>query len=239
LGITFLGLVVFAMSGQSSAIGGLGGAVGLPARGGLGLLLSNINSYPGLITGVFGQSWGLGWLDTVVPPGAAILSGATAFALTVLSATSYWRRKAAAVTLVTTVLVVLPLAILQGGGNIVGENVQPRYLLPLVTVLLGLALLVKDEDHQWPLGGTRTVLLVVAVTLANALSLQAELRRYVTGNDVTRLRLDTGVEWWWGSAIGPMSVWIIGSLAGLALFAALGWAAQAPDPRFPARVSNE
>jgi hypothetical protein len=236
--VVAVSVTVFLLAGQSSAIAGLGGAVGLPERGGPDLLLANLNAYPSLIAGVFGQSWGLGWLDTVVPPGAAVLSAAAAFSLVVLSATSYWRSKAVAVGLVAAVLVILPLWILQGGGNLVGENVQPRYLLPLVTVLLGLSLMTRDGDRPWTLGWPRTSLLVLAVAAANALSLQAEIRRYVTGNDVSSLRLDQGVEWWWGISIGPMAAWVMGSLAGLALFAALGWAAQLPTPAAPSAASE-
>ena len=76
----------------------------------------------------------------------------------------------------------LPLYILQGGGNIVGENVQPRYLLPLVMVSLGLALLVPDGRKRWPLGRLRTAILVLTVATANALALHSELRRYLTGH---------------------------------------------------------
>jgi hypothetical protein len=226
LAVVLGGAAVFLTAGQSSAVGGIGGAEGLPQRSGLGLLARNANDLPGLLAGVFGQGWGLGWLDTFVPPGASILSAGTALALLVLSATSYTRPKALAVGLVAAVLVAMPLYVLQAGGNVVGENLQPRYLLPLVTVLLGFALLVHDDrGPSWPLGRARTGVLVVAVAAANAMSLQSELRRYVTGNDVVDLRLDQGVEWWWGSPVDPMVLWVAGSFAGLALFAALGWAA--------------
>ena len=213
------GVAVYFSVGQSRAIGGFGNVPGfVPQRTGASLLLNNLYSYPSLLGGVFGQAWGLGWLDTAVPPGAALLSASAAFALLVLSASSYWRRKAVAVGLLAILLVAVPLYVLQGGGNVVGENVQPRYLLPLVIVGLGLALLSQDGAPPWPLGRTRVVVLVLAVATANALSLQSELRRYVTGTDVGGLRLDRGVEWWWDSSFNPMVLWVAGSLAGLAFF---------------------
>ncbi len=159
-----------------------------------------------------------------------LLSASAAFALLVLSATSYWRRKSIAVGLLAIFLIVLPLRVLQGAGNVVGENVQPRYVLPLVVVAFGLAFLSQVGAPPWPLGRTRIAVLVLAVAGANAISLHSELRRYVTGTDVSGLRLERGVEWWWDSSLDPMMLWVAGSIAGLAFFAALGWAADLRSP---------
>jgi hypothetical protein len=155
-----------------------------------------------------------------MPPVVAALGPAVALSLVVLSATAYWARKLLSVLLVAGVCVALPLFILQQGGNVVGESVQPRYLLPLVVVGLGLALLSR-ADRSWEFRPQHAVLLTLSVGLANCLALQSNIRRYVTGVDQTSLNLNKDVEWWWEAPVPPMAVWIVGSVAGLALAAGL------------------
>jgi hypothetical protein len=56
---------------------------------------------------------------------------------------------------------------------------------------------------------------------AQAVSLQVNIRRYVTGVGVQGINLDAGDKWWWSSAPAPMVVWIVGSLAYAALIVVL------------------
>ena len=57
--------------------------------------------------------------------------------------------------------------------------------------------------------------------MAQAVSLQVNIRRYVTGTGAQGLNLDAGDQWWWSSAPAPMVVWIVGSLAYAALMVVL------------------
>lgn len=236
--VVVLGSVgVFLTTGQSGALGGIGDSVPLPGRSGLTLLAQNAYNYPGLLLGVFGVGWGLGWLDTGIPSSAGALATAIPFALLVLSSSTFWRRKAIAVTLVALPILILPLYILQSGGNVVGENVQPRYLLPLVMVGLGLCLLGRGESPGgWSVGGGGLALLAAAATIANLMALQANTRRYVTGVDLPNFDLDAGREWWWALPFGAMTNWAVGSAAGLALFAALAFASRLPDNSVQSRA---
>jgi hypothetical protein len=218
--VVVIAALVYVTAGQTNASAGLEGIPGTIRPEGLALLLNNVVAYPTLLAGVFGHGWGLGWLDTGMPPVVAALGPAVALSLVVLSATAYWARKLLSVLLVAGVCVALPLFILQQGGNVVGESVQPRYLLPLVVVGLGLALLSR-ADRSWEFRPQHAVLLTLSVGLANCLALQSNIRRYVTGVDQTSLNLNKDVEWWWEAPVPPMAVWIVGSVAGLALAAGL------------------
>jgi hypothetical protein len=54
---------------------------------------------------------------------------------------------------------------------------------------------------------------VVALVLANTVALHANIRRYVTGVGETSYNLDRNVAWWWHIALGPMGLWVLGSVA--------------------------
>ena len=53
------------------------------------------------------------------------------------------------------------------------------------------------------------------------MALHLNIRRYVTGVDVTAVNLDVGAEWWWDGPVGPSAVWLLGSLAYTLLVALL------------------
>ena len=112
---------------------------------------------------------------------------------------------------------VYPLFILQQAGELVGMVFQTRYALPLIPVLLGMALL-RSAGHRgiFPLRSHR-IWIVGALSVANAVALQHNMRRYTTGIDVFGFNLNAEAEWWWlglhNSWLSPMMVWTLGSLA--------------------------
>jgi hypothetical protein len=215
---------VYLTAGQSTALGGFATPEELPGRSGLTLLLTNVANYPGLLLGVFGVGWGLGWLDTYLPHAVGALATAAAFGALLMAAKDVWVGKMLAVGLIAAALVVLPLKVLQGGGNVVGENVQPRYLLPLVMSLVALATLSKSPPTAaWRSSRGAMALTVVVLTVANVLALGANLRRYLTGVDDNRINLDRDREWWWAVPVTPDMVWVGASILGLLLFAGLAW----------------
>ncbi len=179
---------------------------------GFALVAYNILMLPFLWTGVWG-SWGLGWLDTMLP--AIVPSAATAAFVAVGFAGlgQLTRRKVIATGGVLFVLIVLPVYVLSVGGDKVGANLQPRYLLPLI-VLLAFLLLTEPADRSLRFTRIQTFVILSALVLANLVALQVNIRRYVTGADQQGLNLDAGAEWWWaGFPLGPMAVWAIGALA--------------------------
>ncbi|WP_168626435.1 MULTISPECIES: DUF2142 domain-containing protein [unclassified Cryobacterium] len=187
---------------------------------GFGLAAYNLLMLPFLWTGVWG-SWSLGWLDTQLP---AIVQWAATAAFVVFGFAGIglltWR-KAIATGGVLFVLIALPVHVLTAGGDKVGANLQPRYLLPLI-VLLVFLLVFEPAGARLRFTRVQTFVILGAVALANLVSLQVNIRRYVTGADQQGLNLDSGAEWWWaGFPVGPTAVWVVGSLAYAGLLAVL------------------
>jgi hypothetical protein len=194
-----------------SSVAGPGTAIAPPVLEGFGLFASNLLNVTELWTGALG-GWALGWLDTSMP---AFVPAATAAAFVLVGAVGLTRmtgRKAWAISVVAAVLVVLPLYVLQSGGNEVGEQFQPRYLLPLIALLAGLLLL---TSHARPVALTlvQRVAVIFALSSAQFVALHLNIRRYVTGIDQSGPNLDAGLEWWWAGPVGPNAVWLLGSLA--------------------------
>ncbi|MEZ5117556.1 MAG: DUF2142 domain-containing protein [Candidatus Nanopelagicales bacterium] len=213
--VVVLAAVMFLRTGQSGALSGIGAGTG---RVGWGLLRDNLLDLPTFFAGVWGLGWGLGWLDTPVSGGAAGLAVALAGVLAGLGLAAWWWRKGLAILLLLASLVAVPLWVLQRGGNVVGENVQPRYLLPLVVVTAGVVLLAKDArgTSSWTLRTPVAILVVLLFSVAQLLALRDQMRRYTTGIDAVGSDL-SGAEWWWESPVPPPSTWLVlGGLAGVA-----------------------
>ena len=237
-----IALILFYSSTQS-AVGGFGfteapDAIPIPTDGdepalpltGLALVAYNLLMLPFLWTGVWG-TWALGWFDTQLP---AIVPWAAAAAFIVVMFAALGRmawRKAVAVVGMLVVLVVIPVYVLSVGGDRVGLELQPRYLLPLI-VLLALVLLTDPEGRGW-IRFTRLQMAAVvgALMLANFVAMHVNIRRYVTGADAQGPNLDANYEWWWtGFPVGPSFVWIFGSLAFAGLLIVLWPTLRRPSP---------
>lgn len=182
----------------------------------LGLVVYNLLQGPSLWTGIFGDQWGLGWLDTSMP--AIVWLGALACFVgvgIVAAGRMDWRK--------LTVLIggavglwLLPTVILVAAGQAVGSNMQPRYLLPLIVLFAGVLLLgVQGQSIRL----TRLQVFLVAATLSGAqfLALDFNIQRYVRGYDKLALNINSDIEWWWNTPISPMVVWLVGSAAFAAL----------------------
>lgn len=189
-----------------------------PGSGGIKSIIDNLFALPSLWTGALGLGWGLGWLDTGMP---AILWGATLFCFVgVLFAALRWQgwRKLIALAGTGASLVVFPLYILFTGNAIVGENVQPRYLLPLLALFLATALApsldgAEGTDHGTPRGplrldGMQVWLVVALIGGAQALALYTNTKRY-SGPGILR----GTTSWWWDAGPSPMTVCIVGAVS--------------------------
>ncbi|WP_052542543.1 DUF2142 domain-containing protein, partial [Cryobacterium roopkundense] len=211
--LPFLLVVVavgFALSASQSsvALSGLGSPG--PASW-QSLFLVNLLEVPSLWVGVFG-SWDLGWLDTHLPS-VVWVGGLGVFVACVsvgLKESSI--RKILAVGIVVASMCVIPAYILARSGAQVGTDVQPRYVLPLVVMLGGLALLDIDL-WRFRLSWTQTLIPLTVLAGGNSLALHTNMRRYLTGLDERGPDLDAGAQWWWDISVSPMLVWAVGSLA--------------------------
>jgi hypothetical protein len=179
----------------------------------------NLLNVPTLWAGVFG-TWGLGWLDTLVPSIVWVVNLAVFGGILFLGIRRTTPAKTIAILVALVAAWLMPTWVLLQTEDLVGVGVQPRYLLPLLVLLAQVALLGVTVRGN---GISRSQLLIVvaALTATNAISLHYNIRRYVTGTDVFRFDLDAHREWWWDIPISPMVVWIGGSIAfGAALFLA-------------------
>jgi hypothetical protein len=192
-------------------------------------LLGRIMDLPAFYAGAFGTRE-LGWVDTAMPWITWILAG-SAFAMTM-----FWglrrcgRRKAASLLVVLAVGSAVPVLIATA-RQFELSKLQPRYFLPLV--IIGAMIAVSEDNPDGPeLNLVQALTIPVALGLAQAAALHANLRRYVTGVDVKAFNLDAGVEWWWNWAPSPMVVLAVGATAFLGAVAVVALASHS-QPEVP------
>jgi hypothetical protein len=241
-----MSLFLFATSQQSAvaATGLADSSLGSSTRSAFGVLAINLVQLPELWVGAFGY-WGLGWLDTAMP-GLVWISSAGIFAgLIFLMWGALSRRRLLTLGALAAILYFLPLYVLQRGLNHVGEQVQPRYLLPLIVVFAGIAFLGLAAGEK-QLSRVQLWVSLLGLTAANSLALYVNIKRYVSGLDNGNgFSLEADIQWWWAIPLGPMAVWIIGSL-GFALALYFGYrashkcpdSAAAGDVSYPLETNN-
>ena len=188
------------------------------------LFWNNALEIPGLWLGVFGGfPWGtLGWLDTAIPQSVVFLVMLPLLGVLFLALREADPKKLIALAISVFAVWALPMYLLQLGGFRVGEEVQPRYLIPLMMVLLGT--LVLNKSGLPVITDTRRVwFIVISLSVANSIALHTNIRRYTTGTRVQGFNLDSPREWWWPffpDFFGPNFLWLVGTLA----FGTLLWA---------------
>jgi hypothetical protein len=156
--------------------------------------------------------WGLGWLDTGMPAVVWVFVGCLFAAIVFHAMTGATKRRMLAASLVLLAAWVIPTYLLYITNQFVGDYLQPRYVLPLLSMLAVVAIARLDGDAFRLTRGQRwTVLGVLAV--ANAAALFTNIRRYVTGNNAHGFNLDRNVQWWWHGPISPMAVFVVGVCA--------------------------
>lgn len=188
------------------------------------LLWNNIWDVPALWLGFVG-GWpfgSLGWLDTLLPQFVpfALMFAIAAVVFTAMGHTS-WRKKVALIGIVLGAWA-LPVYLLQLGGFIAGEEFQPRYLLPIFTVLVMTALIPDKGAPALVWGRFQIGLIWLAVTLAHSVALHTGIRRYTTGYGLGGVDLDRNREWWWlylPDFLSATLLWILGTLA----FGVVSW----------------
>lgn len=178
------------------------------------LILINAGGLPALWLGPFGYGplGGTGWLDVTFP--ALVTTAGLAVWLLILSSAvrRIFPAKALGLTLSLGALALYPLYLLVQTGVVVGQGVQPRYLLPLLVIFTGLALL-GHRGMALTLTKPQVLAATAALALAHTIALHVHMRRYVTGFDVAGVNLDRDLEWWWPSLPGPTVTWLLGSVS--------------------------
>lgn len=165
---------------------------------------------PELWAGSLG-TWPIGWLDTPMPALVSVAAVAVFGAVTFAGLRSSSARKLIGLGFALLMLIAVPSWVLLKSTALVGQEVQPRYLLPLLLMVAGAAML--EANRRITFSRLQVAVAVLALALANAAALHANIARYFTGLSVMDIDLNLGVQRWWGGPISPMVVWIVGALA--------------------------
>ena len=181
----------------------------------------------------------LGWLDTPVHPSVGVIVVAVVGALIIWGLKIAGWRKLVALGATLSALIVLPIYVLHGQHAVVGTEVQPRYILPLVLIFIGVAVFGFANDNLG-LNKLQAAVMFAVIGISNMLAMKSTLQRFITGVDVGGLNLNTGIEWWWPISISPMAVWSVSSLSfalallGIYIFFFTRW-----GQRLPAEPESE
>jgi hypothetical protein len=192
------------VQGQAAFTGFMPGNLG---RDHLATTLWNITRLPGLFAGIFGYpsaGGGLGWMDIAMPE-IVVFGGLVVLGI-VVSTFLVFRTYFEGIVITGFALLVcaIPLSILYRDTAIIGENFQSRYILPLVLQVIGLIVARGELTHR--VSRPTKGLIVLLSTMGYLVALHTTIRRYVTGNDVMDWNLNRGKEWWWISALSPMTI---------------------------------
>ncbi|GAA4165547.1 hypothetical protein GCM10022286_28900 [Gryllotalpicola daejeonensis] len=192
---------------------------------GIGLLFWNLINVPSLWLGSLG-TWGLGWFDVTLPwivPACTIVVFGFVLLWGMRDSTP---RKIIAMTGGVVLLTALPLVILQKSHVQVGTEVQPRYLLPLLTMLVAVALF-RFGRRIRSLTLTQRILIAALAAVANGASLGITVLRYTLGLGTRNSGFNPsrGTVWWWSHLVPtPDIVIALGVvLFACAIFALMLW----------------
>ncbi|AAT88486.1 hypothetical protein ATY41_07350 [Leifsonia xyli subsp. xyli] len=218
LGIVLLSAALFSTSHQSGTALSGGLASGGKGMADWSLWFPILTQLPVLWAGGLGAVFGLGWVDTHMPGGVWVVTIMVFAALVFAGVRILGLRKGLVLLGAAAALILLPFYLQVSTGTLVGNQVQPRYILPILIMFAAVALW-ESEDRQFDLTQTQWWVLAGGLGVAQALALHANLRRYVTGVDVLNVNLSASVEWWWNIPVSPMWLWVLASGAFVALMA--------------------
>lgn len=221
--LAVVGLWLYLTTGQAESIG----TAARPEASVSGVV-DLLGDIPSLWTGALG-GWPLGWVDTPMPAVVGVASWSILVGCVFAALAGAHRRQLLALGIGGVAVWLVPTYMQHLTGLAVGAAIQPRYVLPIIAIVAVVAMsrtggsVVRWSGGQW-------LLVVVALTVANAQALHTNLRRYVTGTDVISLNLDAGAEWWWeGLPVGPNVVWALGSVAFALALLLLTWTMRGPE----------
>ncbi len=208
--LIILGILFYLGSKSTAGTTGLVGghkATTLPT---LDLIWNNLVQLPNLYAGALG-TWGIGWIDTPMPAVVWVFAIGVLGAALFAGAVSFGKRKLWGMVIVGLAVVAVPSWVLYQGKALVGDEVQPRYVLPLLIMFVGFALL---QTTRRPLIFSRFQIIAVAtaLTVANAVALHTNIRRYISGLQVTDPNLNHYVQQWWLGPFSPMMLWAFGTV---------------------------
>lgn len=153
------------------------------ADAGAGLLLTNLAYFPVLVQGVVG-GWNLSWNDVVMPPLVPVVGVLILGALLYRGLQAPSRRTLVAAGIAVLALVAVPIAYLQSQRLGVGEVVQPRYVLPLLTLVVGVVSVGPRLGRPLPLPRVPMWAMAAGLSISGILAFWAYVHRFTSGSGV-------------------------------------------------------
>ena len=180
---------------SSAALLGAGGGSGAngEADTGVGLLLTNMTQLPQLFQGIVGGA--LGWFDTAMPASVTFIGVLAVGALLYRGLAQADKRQLVALAIAASALVLVPLAYLQSQHLNVGELVQPRYILPLLTVLIATAGLSYRPAHKLSLPIAPALFLGVLLSISAMVAYWTNIQRYIAGQQHPLIEATLQIKW--------------------------------------------
>lgn len=184
---------------------------------GVDVFVSNVQSLPQLLLGGFGFSFSevitrtghLGWFNTPVPPITSVITFSVFLILISASVKNWTNAQKRTVIYFISIFIFIGLFVHQRDKSVIGQDVQPRYFLVFIFLILGFSLI--QERHEVTTKTKRVF--VISLGLAHSLALYLIIKRYSVGYGDFGFSLDKGIEWWSFSAARPSIVWLTASVA--------------------------
>ncbi|MCL2471151.1 MAG: DUF2142 domain-containing protein [Propionibacteriaceae bacterium] len=205
--VALVGLAGFLSGSQSGVLtAGFGGSGGT-----LILFAADLVLMPIFMIDFTAGVFGLNWVDTVMPPIVCVPVAILAVAMLIVGMRRLDWRKLVSFVAVYGVYFALPLYLFVRSGYMLGQGLQPRYMIPLLPILFGVALWRPDRGgaRRWSL--VQTVVLVAVLVFAQTIALHIQIQRFTSGLGSGSVNLNSNVEWWHAGP-SPMATWILGSV---------------------------
>lgn len=154
-----------------------------------------------------GFAYGVGWTETQFPSLVGLAIGAVVITMIIVGLRSHNRLRPISVVFVAIALltqVVLMRAYFDFATII---TIQPRYIYPLVLVLIGIAL--SLHSHIRMLNRTQALLLTMVLTTAGGVAWLAVSTRYALGSEATFTNFGQLPDWWWSAGPGRLASFVI------------------------------
>jgi len=179
---------------SSAALLGTGGSSGSgDSDSGVGLFLTNVTQLPQLFQGIVGGA--LGWFDTAMPAIVTFAGVMVVGALLYRGLAQASVRQIVAMAIAASALVLVPLTYLQSQNLNVGELVQPRYILPLLTVLVATAGLSSNPARRLTLAKAPAIAMGVLLTISATVAYWTNIQRYIAGQQHPLIEGTLPIKW--------------------------------------------
>lgn len=182
------------------------------------VFFSNLLSVTELYTGLLGGLKGIGGSLTELTGTVRTMTTLALGFVIIASFRTVKREIAAYLFVLTTLMAGVPLYILQKNQLLVGEELVPRYLYPLLVLFVGSIILVSRPGTL--VSRHQRIALALALGIANAISLRTIIHRHTHGIEQYGIfNLDSRKEWWWtiSTLSSPLVAWVLGTVSFLML----------------------